>query len=214
VDIHNAHPFKGHDIVAQVVAHAPDLPVEALSEHDAEGLPPDFFHLTLFGHGAQDGNALAHPPDKGSVDGLIDGYDIFFFVLVLLAQDFVDDVAVVGQKNQPGGSFVEAADVEDALRVVEEVDDVGLILAVSGAGDAGRLVEGEVDRFGFSFEGRTIQQDLIAGIDAVAFRAVMPFSCTRPASIIRSASRREQMPVELMNLLRLMEGSDMPELAF
>lgn len=169
MDIHNAHPLEGHDIVAQVVAHTPDLPVEPLREHDAEGLPPDFFHLTLFGHGAQDGNALAHPPDKGSVDGLIDGDDVFFFVLVLLAQDFVDDVAVVGQKNQPGGSLIKAADVENALRVVEEVDDIGLILAVSGAGDAGRLVEGKVDRFGFSFEGRTIQQDLIAGIDAVAF---------------------------------------------
>lgn len=169
MDIHNAHPFEGHNVIAQVIAHAADLPVEPLREHDAEGLPPDFFHLALFGHGTQDGNALTHPPDEGSVDGLIDGDDVLFLVLVLLAQDFIDDVAVVGQENQPGGGFIEAANMKNALRIIQEVDDVVLVLAVSGAGNAGGLVEGEVNGFGSGFQGRAIQQYLIAGVNAVAF---------------------------------------------
>lgn len=157
MDVYNVYLFECYDIVVQVVVYMLDLLVEFLCEYDVEGLLFDFFYLVFFGYGVQDGNIFVYMFDKGRVDGFIDGDDVFFFVFVLFVQDFVDDVVVVGQKNQFGGSFVEVADVENVFWVVEEVDDVGFIFVVSGVGDVGRFVEGKVDCFGFSFEGCIIQ---------------------------------------------------------
>ena len=72
--------------------------------------------------------------------------DVLLLVVVLGAQHLVDDVAVVGEQDQALGVLVEPADREDALGVVDEVDDVAVDVALGRAGDADRLVERDVDR--------------------------------------------------------------------
>ena len=88
----------------------------------------------------------AIPVDELGRDRAIDRDDVLLLVVVLGAQHLVDDVAVVGEQDQPLGVLVEPADREHALGVVDEVDDVAGDVALGRAGDADRLVERDVDR--------------------------------------------------------------------
>src|SRR5208283_5986726 len=89
-------------------------------------------------------------------------HHVFLFVVVFGAQDFVDDVAVVGEQNQSLGILVQTADREDPLAVPDELDDVVLDLEVGGAGDARRLVERHVDMLFFRADELAVQAHLVA----------------------------------------------------
>ena len=79
-------------------------------------------------------------------DRPIHRHHVFLLVLVLGAQDFVDDVAVVGEQDQAFGVLVQPADRKDSLAVADELDDVVLDVRLGGAGDPDGLVERDVDR--------------------------------------------------------------------
>src|SRR5690606_24634041 len=89
-------------------------------------------------------------------------------VPVLGAQDLVDDIAVAGQQYQAFRVLVQAADREDALLVANEVHDVPLDRAFGGAGDADRLVQGDVDVAALARLGCTGIQRLPVDPDLVA----------------------------------------------
>ena len=94
-------------------------------------------------------------------------------MVVLGAQDLVDDVAVVGQEDQAFGVLVEPADREHALGVIDEIDDVALDVALGRAGDADWLVECDVDRLDVlagAADHISVELDLIAFVDLRAER--------------------------------------------
>src|SRR5690606_20148654 len=80
----------------------------------------------------------------------------------------VDDVAVAGQQDQALGILVQAADREDPLLVADEVDDVALHRRLGGAGDADRLVQGDVDVPALPPGGAAHPQGLAVDLDLVA----------------------------------------------
>lgn len=144
--MHYPYALQAGDFVSQHLTHAPDLPVQALIQHNAEGVRADFIDDAAPGHHAENGNAFAHLPDKFVRDVLIYGYDIFFVVLVARPQDFVDDVAVVGEQDEAFRVFVEAPDREHASAVIgERFEDVVGIGAVGCGRDANRFVKSEVN---------------------------------------------------------------------
>src|ERR1051325_9390015 len=84
------------------------------------------------------------------------------------AQDFINDVAVVGEEDKPFGILIEPAYREDALPMVDCIDDIGLVALVSSAGDSGRLVIRNVDRSLFFADRLTIYLYHIAGCHTVS----------------------------------------------
>ena len=88
--------------------------------------------------------------------------DVFLLVLVLGTQDLVDDVAIVGQQDQPLRVLVEPPDREDTLPVPDEIDDVAADLTFRGAGYADRLVEREIDMALWCPDQPAIDADLVA----------------------------------------------------
>ena len=167
LDIHDAHPVQLGDLVIQEFAHPADLAVQSLGENDAKGVGPQGFDRAFFGHRSQDGKAVAHAVDEFRGDGRFDGDDVLLVVFVAGAQDLVDDIAIVGQEDQPLGGFVQSADGEEAFLVTDEGDDVLRFLRVGGTDDPYWFVEGEVEGFGFGFQRLAIDADHIAGRDTV-----------------------------------------------
>src|SRR5690606_123231 len=87
--------------------------------------------------------------------------------LVLGAQDGVDDVAVAGQQDQAPGILVQPPDREDPLLVADEIDDVARYRRLGGAGDADRLVQGDVDMPALALGGAAHPQRLAVDPDLI-----------------------------------------------
>jgi hypothetical protein len=88
---------------------------------------------------------------------------------------------------------------------MQMVYDIVRIALVCGTHHTDRFVEGNVHRPGFDAERLSVQKNLVAPcLLCCLFLAMTPLIITLPASMSLSASRREQNPVSLMNLLRLM----------
>ena len=132
-------------VVAEHFAHAADLPVETLSQNNPEVVLTHAADFARLGFGVKNAYPTGHAVQEGSSYRLVDGDEILFLVIVFRAQNFVDDVAVVGQQDQPGGFFIEPPDGKDALFMADEVDDVVADVALGGAGNAHRFIEADVD---------------------------------------------------------------------
>lgn len=168
MNIHDAYPIQFGDLVIQVFAHPSDLPVEALRQNDAKCVGPHSLYLTFFRDCPQDGEAIAHAVDEFLGDGWFDGDDILLVVFVSSTQDLVDNIAIIGEEDEPLGRFVQAANGEEALLVTDEGDDVFWLFRISGTDDAYRFIEGDIERLGFGFEGFAVDPDDITGRDPVA----------------------------------------------
>ena len=83
----------------------------------------------------------------------------------------------------------------------DQVDDVVLDMRFGGAGDAGRLVESDVNLLLLGADQLAVDAHLVARGNPGAQCGAWPLQVTRPASIHLSASRLEQTPVSLMYLL-------------
>ena len=166
-DIHDADALQLHDFIAEVFAHTADLPVESLGQDDVEHLGAELFDLAFVGHGPEYGDAVGHALDKLRVDGPVDSHHIFLFVVVFCAQDLVDDVPVAGQENQSLAVFVESADGENPLGVLDVVDDVVAFgLDIRGADDPDGLIEGDIDvLFGWFGDQFAVDADFVARMD-------------------------------------------------
>jgi len=166
--VDDAHAAQLGDAVAERGRHQADLPVQTLGEHDAKAELRDLARAAGLGHLAVDAHALGHAGEEFVGDGLVHADQVFLLVVVLCAQDLVDDVAVAGEQDQSLGVLVESPDREDALRVVDEVHDVAGHGLVGGAGDAHRLVQRDVDRL---LRGRRGGED--ARLDQLAVHAYL-----------------------------------------
>ncbi|MPN50503.1 hypothetical protein SDC9_198130 [bioreactor metagenome] len=80
-------------------AHTTDLTVQPLNQRDAKHKRRFFLHLTFLGDGTEDWHTSPHTTDKVISDRLIYRHQILFFVIVTGTQDFIHQVAVVGQKD-------------------------------------------------------------------------------------------------------------------
>ena len=100
-NVHDAGALQAHHFVPKELAHAADLPVEALGEDDLKGRFADLVHPAFFGDRSQDGHPFPHPFQEIRRNGPADGHDVFLFVVVSCTEDFIDHVSVVGEKDQP-----------------------------------------------------------------------------------------------------------------
>ena len=127
-------------------------------------------------------------------------------MVVLRAEDFVDDVAVVRQQDQSLGVLVEAADGKNALRMADEFHDIPFDVRFRGARDADRLVERDINLPSSCCRSASPSMRTSSpSLTRVPSAAGAPLHVTRPASIHLSASLREHTPVSLMYLLSRME---------
>ena len=70
--------------------------------------------------------------------------------MVPSSKDFVHDVAVVGQNDEPFAGFVESSDRENALWMTHKIHNVVLLpFLVGGAHNSHRFVQQYVDGFLF-----------------------------------------------------------------
>ena len=77
-------------------------------------------------------------------------------------QNLVDDVAVVGQKNQSFRVLIKPSDRKEPFRILQIADDVVGDLFIRGADDARRLIQRDIDRLDFASDHPPIQLDYIA----------------------------------------------------
>ena len=128
----------------------------------------DLFNRALLGLGPQDRYTARHAIDKGRSDRLVDRDNVLFLVIVAGAQHLVDQIAIVGQKDQSLGLFVQTANRENTDAVIDKVHDV-LGLFLGGAFNAHRLVQRNQNKV-FFFHGidqLAIYTDLIAWFDRI-----------------------------------------------
>jgi len=153
-----------------VLAHAPDLAVEALGKNDAEAAAALLPYEALISNGIQYGHATAHVLHELGCHCLVHIDDVFLFVVVAGAQYFINDIAVIGQEDEAIRVFIQPAYRENALRVIDEVDDIGAVLNIGGGGNPNRLIEGYIYRslFGLGVQGFAVYSYYIAGVYTVA----------------------------------------------
>ena len=122
-------------------AHTTDLTVKPLNQRNTKHKRRFFLHLTFFGDGAENRHTGPHPTDKVISDRLIDRHQILFFVIVTGTQDFIHQVAVVGQKDKSLRIFVQTTNWKHALAVIHEINNVVALAVFGGADNPYRLIQ-------------------------------------------------------------------------
>ena len=89
-----------------MLAHASNLSIESLSQNDSKQKCTHFFYRARLCHGIEDGDPVCHPSTKRPVYTFVDFDDVLLFMVVTGAKYFVDDVAVVREKDEPLTGFV------------------------------------------------------------------------------------------------------------
>jgi hypothetical protein len=98
--VHDPHALQAPHPVVEVLAHAADLTVEALRQHDTERIASDLGDTARIGHRLEDRYAAGHARQELMRQRPVDRDDVFLLVLVLGTEHAIDDVAVVGQQDQ------------------------------------------------------------------------------------------------------------------
>src|SRR5208283_4544857 len=101
-------------------------------------------------------------------DRTIYGDDVLFFVIIFGAQQFIDNIAVVGQQNQAFRILVQSAYGENPSAVADEVDDVVLDMRFRRVGNSHRLIECNVDLLLLGADEITVHAHFIAAGDLCA----------------------------------------------
>src|SRR4026208_1294766 len=122
--MHDAPTLQTPHGVAAAHAHAPDLPIQPLRQHDAEGVLTDRGDLASPGYGVENRHAARHPLDKRLRDWTVDGDEALLPVTAPGAEGAVDDIAGIGQQDQALRILVQPAHRKYPGMVSHEVDDV------------------------------------------------------------------------------------------
>lgn len=168
VNIHDAYPLELGHLIAQVFAHASNLTIKPLGEDNAESSFVYLIYLARLGDGAQNRHALAHALQETGVDGLVNGYNVLLLVLVTSAEDFVDDISVVGQEDESLRGLVQPANRKKPLGVIDEINDVLAFARIGGANYPCGLIKSQVEGGRFSLQRFAFEQYLISGKDPVS----------------------------------------------
>jgi hypothetical protein len=163
-------PLQFPDREAQGLAHAPYLPVQPLGQDDAEhvlGDPPRSCRARDL---AQDFHAACKGGEKFIGHRAVNRHHVFLLVAVLGTQQLIDDVAVVGQQDQPLGELVQPPDREDSRPVRHEVDDVVPHPPICRALDARWLVQRNVNVVHLVADGASVDFDHVRRADRRAKR--------------------------------------------
>ena len=131
--------------MADGLEHAAHLPVAALVEDELDAARGEPLRLGRRRAAVLELDALAEAPDRVLVGIALDRGDVDLLDPVARVRDPVRELAVVREQDRAGRVRVEAADGDDADRVVDEVDDGAPSLRVArGRDDAGGLVQEDV----------------------------------------------------------------------
>jgi len=158
----DADACEPRDLVAEIVEHHADLPLEAHFQHDVRpvgGVEPRTLRTgeSLLGHHSFD-------QLRNHLGGhrLIDDDFVFFFRPLARMNQPMGEITAVGEQDDAFAFFVEAADVMQVLILLRQqiVDRHPLMRVTTGAEVALRLVQGEDDRR-LRAHGRTVHDDLI-----------------------------------------------------
>src|SRR5690554_4135643 len=151
-DIHDAVAFQPVYLVAEVLGHTPDLPVQALGKDDSKRELVELFHETFFGDRPQDRNPVTHSLYKRFGDRALHGNQVLFLVVVPRPKNFVHDISVARQKDQALAIFIKPSDREDALGIVDVIHDVVLLPpGVGSANNTARFIESDIRVFALVF---------------------------------------------------------------
>jgi hypothetical protein len=138
-----------------MLAHSSNLAIQSLCQDNSELGFVCLFHKTFLGHGIQNGNPATHFMDKILGNGFVYPYNVFLFVVVSCPKDFVYDVSIVGQKDQPLTGFVQSPNGKNPFGVVDIVDDVVFFHpSVGGTNNTFGFVKGQVNKFVFGLMDR------------------------------------------------------------
>ena len=94
----------------------------------------------------------------------MDRHDVFLFVVIARAKNFIDDVPVAGEKDKSFAGLVESTYRKNTLRVFDKIHDVVLLAAhIGGAHDTDGLVQGDIDMlFAARLDGLAIDTHIVA----------------------------------------------------
>ena len=186
--MHDPQAVQGGDAVAKRAAHAADLAVAPLGQRYPELAGTGAPHQARPRHDIENGDAAGHIVEKRCVEGPIDGDLVFAFVAVLDAQNLVDDIAIVGQQDEPGRVLVQATDRKNSGGMVDLRDDVPGDVRLAGGRDADRLVVLHVDQRIAPRNDASVRRDDVLRVHLIAQ--------TGDVSVDRDATRLDQ-PVGL-----------------
>ena len=146
-DVDNPYSLQAVYPVSKHLAHAPDLAIEPLGKNNTESPGADAAGPATPGGDIQlrQPHATTHPGQNRVRDRPIHCNYIFLLVLVLGAQDLVDNITVAGEQYQALRFLVQAADGEDACFMFYKINDVSGHVTVGGAGDTGWFVQGDIN---------------------------------------------------------------------
>lgn len=152
-------------MVPEHLAHAPDLPVQSLRQNNAKHAIIHAADPAGLGALAENAHAAGHAREESFRHRLVDGHDVFFFVIVLGTQDHIHDVAVVRKQDQPLGVLVQPPDRENPLGMANEIDNVAIDVALGRAGNADGFIQADVDVPLLRADHALVHADFIALVD-------------------------------------------------
>lgn len=158
-DVHDADAFQAFDVDTKSFTHAAELAIFAFDDGDCERHVAQFFYFCGERFAAKNFDTGSHSVEEFRGNGAVDGDNVFFFVFSFGAEDFIHNIAVVGEEDEARRGDVQATNVKDAFWVFNGLNDVVFCLGIRGADDADGLVVCQVDvlfchaRDQFSFDG-------------------------------------------------------------
>jgi hypothetical protein len=161
----DANPNELSYFVSQLVKHAPDLPVDSLSQNNPHARHPDrlhFLHSCAFSVEHHAGQQLRR---ERWFPGTIERHFVFLFDFVAGMSQALREIAVVGQDEKPFGLRVEPANIEKAREFGrQEIENRVARIRIGARGnEARRFVQDDV-------EVALAVDQLVADFDVIALR--------------------------------------------
>jgi hypothetical protein len=129
--------------IADLVKHAADLAVQALSENDAEASRPDLLEMGEPGALAIEENAVEEFLAALRIPAAIERNLVFLFYLVARMGKMLGEIAVAREEQETLGLGIEPADVEEPPKFCRQqiVDRIGRFRVAPGGNETSRLVQ-------------------------------------------------------------------------
>ncbi|MGC3975004.1 MAG: hypothetical protein QM771_11550 [Nitrospira sp.] len=138
-----------------------DLPIASLRQDDPESARPQSRHEAWARSLAYYDHTFGHVREKGVPELTIHFDAVLALVPVLNPQDLVDDIAIIGQKDETRRILVEPSDGKNALLMVDFRDDVPGHVQFRRRRHPDRLMIFDIDRTIAPLQDRSVTRDNI-----------------------------------------------------
>jgi len=142
----DAHSNELFDLVSQLVKHATNLPVNALTQDNPHPRHSNCLHLV---HACA--LSIEHHPGQQfwgecGVPGTIERHFVFLFYFVARMRQALRQIAVVGENEESFGLGIEPADIEEARELGRQEIEDGVVRVGIGArrNETGRFVKDNI----------------------------------------------------------------------